>query len=372
MEVTLVRHAESVSNVTGHWQGQGDSRLSDEGRRQARALGERFAGQHFDLVLCSDLSRCCDTAAALGVEVERSTAWREVDVGAWEGLTRAEVAERFPDEVRLLVEGALDVRIGGGESWLDMYRRVDEAFERLRERLSPGDRALVVTHGGVIHGLLSGLLGLRDRQPRPLGRVANTAVTTVRIDGDSVELVKYNDVSHLGPRHPWVLERLEAGDTVVTLVAHEDGTPDAGATATSPDDAGAGRLRGDPRLLDVERLGACYPAVDHVYGGADTALRRAAAVLAERHGVTLADAPVDVTDLRAAVDGLAERHGAARVAVVADAQQVASWARAVLGPVPRVAAPGHAAVSHVVASRRGQRLADFNVRPAIGRSVTQD
>ncbi len=367
MEVTFVRHAESVSNVTGHWQGQGESELSDLGRRQARALGERLAAARFDRVVCSDLTRCRQTAAALGLPIETSADWREIDVGAWEGLTRPEVAERFPDQARQLLAGALDVKVGGGESWVDLFRRVDAAFDELRARLSPGDRALVVTHGGVLHGLLSGLLGLRERRPRPIGRMANTSVTTVRLDGDSVELVRFNDVSHLGPSHPWARERLEAGDTVVTLVA----CGEADGSAPSPDDARAGRMRDAPRLLDVERLGGWYAAVDHVVTGPDAGLRNAAAVFAERQRASLGDDPVDLDDLSAALDSLAARHGPSRIAVLAGDRHVAEWARGVLGPVPRVAAPRHAAISHVVTSGRGQTLADYNVRPAGVRFVTQ-
>lgn len=361
IEITFVRHAESESNVTGHWQGQGDSQLSDEGRGQARALARRMAGEHFDLVLCSDLARTCDTASALGLPVETSAAWREVDVGRWEGLTRAEVAERFPEEVKQLMRGALDVEIGGGESWLALYERIDAALVSLRKRLSPGQRALVVTHGGVIHGLLSGLLGLRDMRPRPIGRVANTAVSTLRLDGDTVELVRFNDTGHLAPTTPWADERLRQGDTVVTLVSHDARTGGASSPPPTKPESG-GRLRGAPGMLELERLGSWYVGFDHLYAGREAHLRNAAAVLASRHEAPVADEPVDGADLVAGVDSLTARHEGARVGVVAAAASVAGFVHRVLGGAARVTAPGHATLAHVVASGRGRTLADYNVK----------
>jgi broad specificity phosphatase PhoE len=360
VEITLVRHAESESNVTGRWQGQGDAQLSSEGRRQARALGERLAGERFDVVLCSDLSRCCDTAEALGLPIERVRAWREVDVGRWEGLTRAEVAERFPDEVARLREGAQDVAIGGGESWMDLHARIEAAFGELRARLEPGARALVITHGGVIHGLLSGLLGLRDQRPRPIGRVSNTGISTVRFDGDAMTLVRYNDSGHLGPIGQWVGCRTGA-DRVVTLVAHGRGEDDVPASNTYE---GAGRSRGHRAMIALEKLASWYPPLHTVYAGAAPELRNAAAVMAARKGASLSDDALEPDALPSFLAALPERSETrprGRLAVVATAAQVATAVTQVVGGRARVAPPAHASITHVVTTPHGRTLGDYNV-----------
>lgn len=354
VEITLVRHAESESNVTGRWQGQGDSQLSDEGQSQARALAARLAGDRFDLVVCSDLSRCCDTAAAIGLPTEKACAWREIDVGRWEGLTRPEVAARFPEEVAGLAEGALDVKIGGGESWLELYARVDEAFASLRARLEPGQRALVVTHGGVIHGLMSGLLGLRDTRPRPIGRISNTALTTVRVDPEGVTVVRYNDSGHLGPLGQWVSERVTAEDTVVTLVAHDEG-----AAPDVPGEERAGRARGHRPMMAVEQLAGWYPRLDMLHSVRDPRLRNAAAVVAERHGTEVSDHPFDLGDPPRALN-LAGETGR-RVGLVAPPAAVAAAAEKIVGGRARMAPPAHASIAHVVRTRKGYTLGDYNV-----------
>ena len=195
-EVCLVRHGQSVSNAEGVWQGQGDSPLSDLGRTQVDALGAALLGQRYDLVLSSDLSRAAETAKAAGVQVEHDRAWREIDVGNWEGLTMEQVVERFPEQIAALKDRRT-FAVGGGESWPEVFQRADASLRALRQRMPEGGRAIVFTHGGIIAALLSGLLGVRDRFPWPLGRMRNTGRTTLRFSGGQVELVAHNDDSHV-------------------------------------------------------------------------------------------------------------------------------------------------------------------------------
>ena len=196
LEVCLVRHGQSVSNANGVWQGQGDSPLSDDGQTQVDELGRTLAKEQYDLVLSSDLSRAADTAKAAGAQVEHDRSWREIHVGDWEGLTMEQVVERFPEQIAALKDRRT-FAIGGGESWPEVFQRADTALGALRRRLPDGGRAIVFTHGGIIAALLSGLLGVRQAFPWPLGRMRNTGRTTLRFLGDGVELVAHNDDSHV-------------------------------------------------------------------------------------------------------------------------------------------------------------------------------
>lgn len=227
LEVCLVRHAQSVSNASGVWQGQGDSPLSEAGRKQVDALGRILREERYDLVLSSDLSRAADTARVAGADVELDAAWREIDVGEWEGLTAAEVAQRFPEQIEAL-KARRTFAIGGGESWPEVFQRADLALAALRRRMPSGARVIVFTHGGIIAAILAGLLGVRDRFPWPLGRMRNTGRTTLRFSASRIELVGHNDDSHVPgslrekyeQRNDQVVVRLTSlGDEAASTVA---------------------------------------------------------------------------------------------------------------------------------------------------------
>src|SRR3954471_3985163 len=95
----LVRHGQSEWNAQGRWQGQADPPLTDLGRAQARAAA-RSVGS-VDGIFASELQRATETAAIIAEElglgpVLIDEGLRERDAGAWSGLTRDEIHERFP------------------------------------------------------------------------------------------------------------------------------------------------------------------------------------------------------------------------------------------------------------------------------------
>lgn len=237
MHLTLIRHAESVWNATGQWQGQSDVPLSPRGRLQVRALSQRMFGEVFDHRYCSDLSRASETAAALGEPAHADARYREIDVGQWAGLRRREVGERFGDEIEALRAGA-PVRIGGGESMDEFEVRVDAAVEMLRHTHA-GERVLLVTHGGFVRALTTGVLDVRGRLS-PLVGVGNTAISTVReIDG-RLCLERYNDGRHLSNvDQDSALMRLPEPSTRVAIITC-DPAIDAGRSLV---DAVLGSLR---------------------------------------------------------------------------------------------------------------------------------
>src|SRR5688572_30474192 len=100
--ILLIRHGETEWNRNGRWQGHADIPLSQAGREQAQALAQRLVseGAFFDHLYASDLCRAFETAQvvgrALNIPVHPFSPLREINVGSWSGLTRAEIIERFP------------------------------------------------------------------------------------------------------------------------------------------------------------------------------------------------------------------------------------------------------------------------------------
>jgi broad specificity phosphatase PhoE len=152
--VLLVRHGESTWNAEGRWQGRADPPLSPDGERQARDAADALPA--VAVVWASDLARARQTAelvAPAGAAVRLDARLRERDVGAWAGLTRAEIDARDP--------GALEGgrRPPGWESDEALGARCWPALRAVTASLASGlaGLGLVVTHGGLIRVVAEGL-----------------------------------------------------------------------------------------------------------------------------------------------------------------------------------------------------------------------
>jgi probable phosphoglycerate mutase len=154
-----VRHGETPWNAEGRWQGLRDIDLSAEGRVQALALHERFAGHSFSVVASSSLSRARETAElASGQSPVLIPALREISYGEWEGVRDVEIKDRWPELRRLWMDAPGEVTMPGGETLEAVEARAWPAFLSILDG-SEGD-ALIVAHGGVNRLLLGKLLGL--------------------------------------------------------------------------------------------------------------------------------------------------------------------------------------------------------------------
>ncbi|HEU6444271.1 MAG TPA: histidine phosphatase family protein [Gaiellaceae bacterium] len=195
--ILLARHGESDWNRAQRWQGHADRPLTERGRGQARALAERLAGLELDAVYSSDLVRARETAeiaaAAHGLPVRELEALREVDVGAWSGLTRAEAERLFPDAYRRWVAG--DEGWDDGETYDQLADRVVGAVKAIAAA-HPGQRILVVAHGGPIRAIHAAALGVDVHTYRRVHRVEpNATLSAVCVEeGVLTELCRTEDL----------------------------------------------------------------------------------------------------------------------------------------------------------------------------------
>jgi broad specificity phosphatase PhoE len=197
--ILLARHGESDWNRSGRWQGFADRPLTGLGRKQASELAERLANTELDAVYSSDLRRARETAEIVartkGLAVEVTADLREVDVGSWSGLTRAQAEARFPDHYARWLRGSEGW--DDGESYEQMSARVVRAVRRIaRDR--EGQRVLVVAHGGSIRAIHASALGLDIHTYRRIQRVEpNATLSAVCVDeGRLTELCRTEDLDH--------------------------------------------------------------------------------------------------------------------------------------------------------------------------------
>jgi probable phosphoglycerate mutase len=174
--ILLARHGETDWNRENRFQGHADPPLNETGRAQAAQLATALAAEPLAAVYSSPLRRAFETAQILaaphGLEPVPVDALREVDVGSWEGLTRAEIEERFPEQFarwRGYEAGWED-----GESYEEMSRRVIAGLLELATA-HEGERILAVSHGGPVRAAYALADGITHSEARRRGPVVANA-----------------------------------------------------------------------------------------------------------------------------------------------------------------------------------------------------
>ena len=198
----LLRHGQTPMSVQKRYAGlspKTDAPLTDTGVRQAVAAAKRLASAGIDAIVASPLQRTVRTAeevaAVTGVPVLTDEGFRETDFGAWEGLTFAEVRERWPSELATWLADP-SAAPPGGESFDQVSERVTAALHRiLAERAH--QTVLIVSHVTPIKTLVAAAL---LAPPAALYRMHLDVAALCEIDwyADGPAILRsFNDTAHL-------------------------------------------------------------------------------------------------------------------------------------------------------------------------------
>ena len=196
----LIRHGATTLSAEDRFAGAIDVDLSEEGRRQAVALGERLADDHVVAVYCSPLRRCVDTATCVAgphrlTPIVRD-GLREIAHGRWEGMRRSEVESQFAEEYSAWEEDPFTFEPEGGESGLNVLAR---ALPVIREIVlaHPGENVAVVSHKATIRLVISTLLGFDARGYRDRLDQSPACLNILDFrDTVRARLMLFNDTSH--------------------------------------------------------------------------------------------------------------------------------------------------------------------------------
>jgi probable phosphoglycerate mutase len=198
----VVRHGETQANLHGRWQGHTDSPLTKAGIAQARAVAQRLKGCRFSRLYSSDLGRALQTAQIIADHTDHQIILderlRERHLGIFQGLTRAEMEAEYPQEWHLYGTAGPDYVIPGGESARQRFERSTSCLREIALH-HPGKTVVIVTHGGVLNGLLRRTLDIPLEVPRRF-KIWNASINVFLFDGGNWQLETWGDVSHLGDR----------------------------------------------------------------------------------------------------------------------------------------------------------------------------
>lgn len=220
MHFVIVRHAQP--EWTRHGLSIDNPGLTDLGDAQAGHLGRRFAHDPADLLLVSPLQRARETAVpiaeATGLEPVVLDWLAEIAAPAWEG-TPAETVQQLFEDHRGKPLDELWNGLSGGESFHDFHRRVTNGLQdfldeghgpRIHDRPAlwqldkPGQRVVIVAHGGTNASIIGYLLGI-DPTPWEWERFVSfhasvSEVHPINISGrHAFSLHRFADISHLPP-----------------------------------------------------------------------------------------------------------------------------------------------------------------------------
>lgn len=201
--VYLVRHGATVLSAEDRFAGSTDVELSAEGHTQVDCLGGRLASEPIACVVASPMRRTVATATAIarhhGLEPAPEPAFREIDHGHWEGLTRSEVVERYPAEAAAWDADPFTFAPEDGEAGVAVMARALPALRRVVEA-HLGHTVVVVSHKATVRLVLCALLGIDARGYRDRLDQSPACLNALDFrDPVHARLVSFNDVSHYAP-----------------------------------------------------------------------------------------------------------------------------------------------------------------------------
>ena len=201
----LVRHGATQLTAEDRFSGAANVYLSDEGREQAEHLAGRLADDVISAIYTSPLDRTMETAAILAkphaLTPTSNDGLREISHGHWEGLTRKEVEERFPEEYTAWEADPFTFAPPEGESGISVLAR---ALPVIREIVvnHRDKNVLVVSHKATLRLILSSLLGFDARGYRDRLDQAPACLNILDFkDTVRARLMLFNDISHYAD-HP--------------------------------------------------------------------------------------------------------------------------------------------------------------------------
>lgn len=201
--ILAVRHGQTAWNADSRIQGHTDVALDAVGAWQAERLAQTLGEQEIHAIYSSDLARARQTAAPLaarkGLPAQIDSGLRERAFGEFEGLSFAQIEQRWPDQSARWRRRDPEFGARGGEVLRAFRERAVAAVTRLA-LAHRGQCIALITHGGVLDLLYREATRVALDAPRTW-QVANASINRLLHSGEGLVLVGWADVGHLDAAH---------------------------------------------------------------------------------------------------------------------------------------------------------------------------
>lgn len=216
-EIIVVRHGQTDWNVIKRTQGHTNVPLNAVGIKQAEVVADYLANNYMApnivAIYSSTLSRAYTTAhiiaEKIGAPVYQDVRLCGYRKGIFQGLTRAEIKEQFPDIAHQKVYDDSG-QIPGAERRVEMEKRVSDALREIAEK-HHGKRVVVVSHGGPLRAMYHWIKGEKNDRTLPYKKMKNAAIGIISVVNDVWKVDEWANDEHLKvlePR-PDVVQQLE-------------------------------------------------------------------------------------------------------------------------------------------------------------------
>ncbi len=200
--IVVIRHGETEWNIHNRFQGHLDSKLTQPGIKQAEAIADTLEEEVFDVIYSSDLDRAKHTAEIIArrlhMRVNTEKDLREINLGVMQGLKKDEFIIKYP-EVISNYHADPGYVIPGGESKLQLYKRVTEVLEKII-RKHKGRSILLVAHGGVLDCIIRLIFDMPLNKQRNFS-LFNASINRFTVDNGEWKLESWGETSHMRDIH---------------------------------------------------------------------------------------------------------------------------------------------------------------------------
>lgn len=201
MLIFLLRHGLTDWNATRRCQGTTDIPLNADGIAQAQTLASRCASLSIERVYHSPLIRAAKTAECVAdachAHLVPCDDLREVCLGVFQGLTREQSLDAYPEAAAAYFSDPESVTPPNGESMSAVQNRMLHALHYAEKDAAGCQRIALVSHGAAIKTLICAVMDM------PLDRfsrfdISNCSISVIESINGTHRLLTLNDLSHFG------------------------------------------------------------------------------------------------------------------------------------------------------------------------------
>lgn len=183
MDIVMIRHGQTEDNIAKVFS-RDSTPLTHKGKDEILLAKDLLTQIKYEKIYYSPLNRTVQSLECLGLEGQVESRIREIDFGAFTGMTFKEISEIYPVESKAWVDDSINYRVPEGESVLDVYNRISGFLEELVEN---GKDALLICHDCVIRLALCWIFDNPDYFFR--FKVENGSINIIAV-GDDYKYIK--------------------------------------------------------------------------------------------------------------------------------------------------------------------------------------